>query len=210
MATLGLAVAAWLVALRQMAGMDMGVGTELGSFASFVGLWVVMMAAMMLPGAVPAVLRRARATGHVGVALAFAFAFVGSYLAIWTLVGLPVYALYRPHGTLVAGLVTIAAGIYELTPAKRRFRQCCRKRDRSGFWFGLDCVGSSIGLMLVLVAISPMSLPWMTAIAVVVVAQKFLAAKAAIDVPVGLVIIGLGTLIVLAPSSVPGLLPPLM
>jgi hypothetical protein len=35
--------------------------------------------------------------------------FVGSYLAVWTLVGLAVYPLYRPHGTAVAGALTIAA-----------------------------------------------------------------------------------------------------
>src|SRR5882757_7325912 len=55
--TLGLAAASWVVAVRQMSGMDMGVATRLGSFAFFAGLWVTMMAAMMLPGAVPAVVR---------------------------------------------------------------------------------------------------------------------------------------------------------
>jgi hypothetical protein len=48
-ATLGLAAASWVVAVRQMNGMDMGVATGLGSFAFFVALWVSMMAAMMLP-----------------------------------------------------------------------------------------------------------------------------------------------------------------
>jgi predicted metal-binding membrane protein len=61
-ATLGLAAASWVVAVRQMHGMDMGVATRLGSFAFFVALWVSMMAAMMLPGAAPAVLRRAHAS----------------------------------------------------------------------------------------------------------------------------------------------------
>jgi hypothetical protein len=50
-----LAVAAWVVALRQMSGMDMGPGIGLGSLSFFLALWVPMMAAMMLPGAVPAV-----------------------------------------------------------------------------------------------------------------------------------------------------------
>ncbi|TMC98271.1 MAG: DUF2182 domain-containing protein [Chloroflexi bacterium] len=54
-ATLGLAAAAWGIAAWQMRGMDMGVATRLGSFASFIAVWVVMMAAMMLPGAAPAV-----------------------------------------------------------------------------------------------------------------------------------------------------------
>lgn len=62
-ATLGLAAASWVVTVRQMKGMDMGVATRLGSFAFFVALWVTMMAAMMLRGAAPAVLRRAGASG---------------------------------------------------------------------------------------------------------------------------------------------------
>jgi predicted metal-binding membrane protein len=62
-ATPGLASASGVISVRQMNGMDMGVATRLGSFASFAGLWVAMMAAMMLPGAAPAVLGRAQAGG---------------------------------------------------------------------------------------------------------------------------------------------------
>src|SRR5262245_16673563 len=93
-ATLGLAAAAWVLAVRQMDGMDMGVATELGSLASFVVLWLSMMAAMMLPGAAPAVSRHAQAIRRVRAVPVF----VGSYLAVWTLVGVAVYGLYRPHG----------------------------------------------------------------------------------------------------------------
>lgn len=204
-ATLGVAAASWFIAVRLMNGMDMGVATGLGSFAFFVALWVLMMAAMMLPGAVPAVLRRAQASGRVRAVLLF----VGSYLAVWALVGVAVYTLYRPHGTLAAGAVAIAAGIYELTPLKQRFRQRCHESMRSGFEFGLYCVGSSIGLMLMLVALGIMSIPWMSVIAVIVFAQKLLPAKVAIDVPLALAIVGLGILIVIAPSSIPGLMPPM-
>ena len=204
-ATLGLAAASWAVAVRQMSGMDMGVATRLGSFAFFAALWVWMMAAMMLPGAVPAVVRRVRASGRVRAVPLF----VGSYLAVWALVGVAVYALYRPHGSLAAGLLVIAAGGYELTPLKRHFRRRCRENARSGFEFGLCCVGSSIGLMLLLVAVSVMSVTWMGVIAVLVLAQKLLPAKAALDVPLALAIAGLGVLIVVAPSSVPGLTPPM-
>jgi predicted metal-binding membrane protein len=63
--------------------------------------------------------------------------------------------------------------------------------------------------MLLLVALSVMSVTWMVVIAVVALAQKILPPKAAIDVPLGLAIVGLGILIVIAPSSVPGLLPPM-
>jgi predicted metal-binding membrane protein len=202
-ATLGLAAASWVVAVRQMSGMDMGVATRLGSFAFFVALWVSMMAAMMLPGAVPAVLRRAHASGRVRAVPVF----VGSYLAVWTLVGVAVYALYRPHGYLVAGAVAIAAGVYEFTPLKQHFRRRCRESVASGFDFGLCCVGSSIGLMLVLVALSVMSVTWMSVIAVPMLAQKLLPANAALDVPLALAIVGLGILIIIAPSLVPGLVP---
>jgi predicted metal-binding membrane protein len=204
-ATLGLAAASWVVAVRQMNGMDMGVATKLGSFTFFVALWVSMMAAMMLPGAAPAVLRRAHADGPVRAVPLF----VGSYLAVWTLVGVAVYALYRPHGSFAAGAVAIAAGLYEFTPLKQRFRRRCRERVRSGFEFGLYCIGSNIGLMLMLVALGVMSITWMSVIAVLMIAQKLLPGKAAIDVPVALAIVGLGVLILLAPSSIPGLTPPM-
>jgi predicted metal-binding membrane protein len=204
-ATLGLAAAFWIVAVRQMNGMDMGVATQLGSFASFVVLWVVMMAAMMLPGAAPAVMRRAHADGRVRTLPLF----LGSYLAVWTLVGVAVYALYRPHGSSAAGVIVIAAGVYELTRFKQECRRRCRESVRSGFEFGLYCVGSSIGLMLMLVGLGVMSVTWMSVIAVLVLVQKLLPPRAAIDVPLALAIIGLGILIVVAPSAVPGLMPPM-
>ena len=159
----------------------------------------------MLPGAAPAVLRRAHASGRLRAVPLF----LGSYLAVWTLVGVAVYALYRPHGSSVAGAIVIAAGVYEFTPLKQHFRRRCREGARSGFGFGLCCVGSSIGLMLMLVVLGVMSITWMCVIAVAAVAQKLLPAKAAIDVPLALAIIGLGVLIVTAPSSVPGLMPPM-
>ena len=204
-ATLALAALAWVVAVRQMHGMDMGVATQLGSFAFFVALWAAMMAAMMLPGLVPAVLRRGRSTGPVRSVVPF----VASYLVVWTLVGALVYALYHPHGTTTAGLVVIAAGLYELTRLKQHCRRCCRARTRSGFEFGLYCVGSSIGLMAMLVALGVMSVTWMLVIAALVFAQKWLPAKPAIDVPLALALVAFGILIITTPGSVPGLMPPM-
>jgi predicted metal-binding membrane protein len=119
-------------------------------------------------------------------------------------VGVAVYALYRPHGSFAAGAVAIAAGVYELTLLKQRFRRRCQEYVRSGFEYGLCCVGSSIGLMLLLVALSIMSITLMSVIAVLVLAQKLVPARASIDVPLALAIVGLGILIVIAPSSVPG------
>jgi predicted metal-binding membrane protein len=204
-ATLGLAAAAWVVTVRQMHGMDMGVATRLGSFAFFLALWAVMMAAMMLPGLVPAVLRRVHSSGLVRAVVPF----VASYLVVWTLVGALLYALYRPHGTWAAGLIVIAAGLYELTRLKQHCRRCCRARTRSGFEFGFYCVGSSIGLMVMLAALGVMSVPWMLVIAALVFVQKLLPARAAIDVPLALAIIALGIVIMAAPGAVPGLMPPM-
>jgi predicted metal-binding membrane protein len=118
-----------------------------------------------------------------------------------------VYALYRPHGTVAAGVVVIAAGAYDLTPVKRHFRLRCHENSRSGLVFGLDCVGSSAGLMAILFVLGVMSVLWMAVIAVVVVAQKLLPARAVLDVPLALAIVGLGIVVLVAPSSVPGLIP---
>jgi predicted metal-binding membrane protein len=202
--TLGLAAGCWVITVWQMNGMDMGTATQLGSFGFFIGAWVAMMAAMMLPGAAPAVLRRARDGGVQAVPL-----FVGSYLAVWALAGVAVYAVYRPHGTVAAGVVVIAAAVYEITPIKRHFRRRCREATGSGFRFGLCCAGSSLGLMAMLVALGVMSISWTAVIAVLVIAQKLLPARTAIDLPVALAIAGLGVLIVLAPSLIPGLSPPM-
>jgi predicted metal-binding membrane protein len=163
-----------------------------------------MMAAMMLPGAALAVARHA----HTGRVLAVPL-FAGSYLAVWALAGAAVYLLDRPHGTIAAGAVVIAAGVYELTPLKKHFRRRCRERTGSGIRFGLCCAGSSTGLMAMLVALGVMSIPWMAAVAVLVTAQKLLPPKAGLDLPLALAIAGLGILIIAAPSAVPGLMPPM-
>ena len=201
-ATVGVAALCWVVASEQMQGMNMGVATTLGSLSFFVAAWMSMMAAMMLPGALPAALRSARGSGRLGAAPLFA----ASYLAVWTLVGLVVYALYQPHSTGVAGVLTIAAGLYELTPIKQAFRRRCRA-NRSGIEFGLNCVGSSAGLMLLFLAVGAMSITWMCVVALLVLAQKLLPPRAAIDVPVAFAIVGLGVAITIAPSAVPGLMP---
>jgi predicted metal-binding membrane protein len=204
-ATLGLASASWVVAVRQMNGMDMGAATQLGSFASFIAFWVAMMAAMMLPGATPAVVRRTLDSGRLRTVPLF----VVGYLAVWTLFGVGVFVLYHPHGALVAGALTIAAGIYELTPLKQQFRRRCREGACSAFEFGLCCVGSSIGLMVMLLGLGVMSVTWMAIIAAIVLVQKVYGARAAVDVPLALGIIAFGALIIVGLSQLPGLTPPM-
>ena len=203
-ATLGLAAGCWVISVWQMAGMDMGVATRLGSFAFFAAVWVAMMAAMMLPGAAPAVARAARAGGVRTVPL-----FAGAYLVVWALAGAVVFVAYRPHGTAAAGLVTIAAGAYELTPLKRRFRRRCHQAGRSGLGFGLCCLGSSAGLMAMLVVLGLMSVGWMAVVAVLVTIQKLVPARPVLDAALAVAIIAFGVLIIVDPSLVPGLMPPM-
>jgi predicted metal-binding membrane protein len=202
--TLGVAATCWVITIPRMTGMDMGVATRLGSFAFFAAVWMAMMAAMMLPGAAPAVARAVRAGGVRAMPL-----FIGSYLAVWALAGAVVFAAYRPHGTVAAGVMTIAAGAYEFTPLKRHFRRRCHEMAGSGFGFGLCCLGSSAGPMAMLVVLGVMTVGWMAVIAVLVTAQKLLPLRAALDVPLALAIVAFGVLIIVDPSGIPGLSPPM-
>jgi len=188
-----------------MSGMDMGAATDVGSFAFFTGVWVPMMAAMMLPAAVPAAWTFIRAKRRPLAAPLF----VGSYLAVWALFGIVVYSLYQEHNYRAAGALTIAAGFYELTPMKRRCRRRCRQSVRSGFEFGLYCVGSSIGLMAILLALGVMSVTWMAVVAGIVFAQKLLPPRPFGDGLFALAIVGLGILVAVTPTSVPGLVVPM-
>jgi predicted metal-binding membrane protein len=63
--------------------------------------------------------------------------------------------------------------------------------------------------MAMLVAVGVMSVTWMSVVAILALAQKLIPLRAAVDVPLAFAIVGLGVWIVLAPSSVPGLVPPM-
>jgi predicted metal-binding membrane protein len=169
----------------QMPGMH---GTATGAMTMALPLFILMMAAMMLPSAIPAIALRARDGAGVLAAPLFA----GSYLGVWALAGLAMWLLYQPPGAATSGALLIGAGVYELTPMKRECRRRCRERVRSGARFGALCFGSSIGLMLVLVAVNMMSVGLMVAIAAIVLAQKLLAPRPALDLPLALAILTLG------------------
>ena len=87
---LGGALVAWIVTLERMRGMDAGPGTDLGGLGWFLGLWVTMMAAMMLPSAAPMALF----FGHVSSAGRTAI-FLAGYLVAWTVYGLVAFGLYQ-------------------------------------------------------------------------------------------------------------------
>jgi predicted metal-binding membrane protein len=147
-----------------------------GSFPSFLASWAVMTATM-LPTAVPAAARYAQ--GRVAAGLSFAL----SYLAVWGFAGIAVFVLCGPHGALAPGATTTASGLD----------------------VGFDCVGSCLGLMLAAMALGVTSVAGMSVVALLVGAQKLLPVKATVDVPLALAIVGLGLLIVIAPTSVPAL-----
>ncbi|HEV7750043.1 MAG TPA: DUF2182 domain-containing protein [Baekduia sp.] len=127
-----------------------------------------MMAAMMLPGALPAILRSARGD-HAALA---APRFAVSYLVVWFAAGLAIFAVYKPPAPAVAAVVVAAAVLYELTPLARACRRRCRAERRSGLRFGGWCVGSSLGLMAAFVALDPMSRPLMCAAGAIALMQK--------------------------------------
>jgi predicted metal-binding membrane protein len=141
-ALLGGALLAWIVTYQRMRGMDAGPGTDLGGLGWYLGIWVTMMAAMMLPSVAPMVLvfsrvSRARSRGYSEVVPTWVF--VAGYLIAWTAYGLVAYGLYRaakdaaPHvlgwnraGRYVAGGALLFAGLYELTPLKNLCLHHCR------------------------------------------------------------------------------------
>jgi predicted metal-binding membrane protein len=204
---LGSAAIAWAVTVERMSGMDAGPGTDLGGLDWYLGVWVTMTVAMMLPSALHA---------------ARGLTFVGGYLAAWTAFGLAAYGLFRlvtsfdtdwlawdRGGPYVAGGAIVAAGIYELTPLKQHCLHRCRKpAARGGLAHGVDCVGCCLGLMAALFALGVMSLFWMAVVAGVIFAEKVLPHGLRLSRGVALALVVLGLWVAGSPSSVPGLREP--
>jgi predicted metal-binding membrane protein len=221
---------AWIVTVQRMRGMDAGPGTALGPLGWYLGIWVTMMAAMMLPSTAPAVLMFARARRGVQV-----WAFVFGYLVAWTVYGLAAYAVYRGiraaapsflawdgDGPWVAGGALAAAGLYQLTPFKTACLRHCRSPlhfllgGRPGtlgaVWMGIEhgavCVGCCLGLMLALFALGVMSLFWMAVVAAVILVEKVLPGGEAFARVFAVGLIALGIWVAVSPTSVPGLTQP--
>jgi predicted metal-binding membrane protein len=176
-------------AMADMAGMDMG----LGPIESFALTWIVMMAAMMLPSALPVVLEFARtAEGRRGWQVATGVLAV-TYLGVWLMFGVVCYAIYTalrmpwPNQAVVVGLTLTLAGVYSLSPIKRssqaRCRELCalhgplpfnliRSATVAGLRYGLSCLGCSAGLMVAMVLIGMSSLLWAVILGIVVLIYK--------------------------------------
>jgi predicted metal-binding membrane protein len=142
MVVLAGALVAWVVTVERMRGMDAGPGTDLGGLGWYLGIWVTMMAAMMLPSALPMVLLFSRVSAERDrqrQASVSTWVFVSAYLAVWTVYGVGAYALARGiraagagflgwdrAGPYVVGAAVALAGLYELTPLKTICLRHCR------------------------------------------------------------------------------------
>ena len=190
------AALAWILTIGQSvspAATDMGAAMGLGSLQSFATTWLVMMAAMMLPTALPLVYEFAHnAEGRRGWQVATAALGV-AYLSVWLVFGLACYAVYRllnmpwPDQRLIGGLALVLAALYAITPLKRaseaRCRELCALHDPlpfnllrsalvAGVRYGLSCLGCTAGLMIAAVLIGMTSLGWMLIISGLVLVYK--------------------------------------
>ena len=220
----GVVVLAWAVTVERMQGMNAGPGTDLGGLGWYFGIWLTMTAAMMLPSEAPAALLVARLRRGLPALL-----FLVGYLMVWTAYGLAAYGLFRlvssfdigwlvwdMGGPYVTGGVIVGAGIYELTPLKKRLLRRCRSPHdyaehsavRVGVANGLHCFGCCFGLMAVLFALGVMSVFWMAVVAGVVFAEKVLPCGLRLTRAVAPALVALGIWVAVAPSSVPGLILP--
>jgi predicted metal-binding membrane protein len=229
-----LAALAWWSTADTMAGMDTGPGADLGTLGWFVGVWVVMMAAMMLPSVSPTVALYARMTRRRGVGRPLLFS--TGYLVVWGLAGVVAYGVYVSGRTLfgsdlrwnaggrwLAGAALLLAALYELTPLKDVCLQRCRTpvgfllgawRDgrrgalamgtRNAAW----CVGCCWALTGALFALGVMSVSWMAFVAALITLEKTLPWRRVATWGTAAVLVVLAVMLLAAPHSVPAFVVP--
>jgi predicted metal-binding membrane protein len=226
-----LAVLAWWFTVDRMRGMDAGPGTELGTLAWFLGIWLVMMAAMMFPSVAPTVALYSTMTKKRNPVAPLVF--VCGYLLTWSAAGLLAFALselgrrifadalsWDRAGRWVAGGVLVVAAVYELTPLKTICLRHCRSplgfllgswRDglpgalQMGAQHGAWCVGCCWALMASLFALGVMSIAWMAFVAALIAAEKTLPWGRLVTYGTAAILLTLGILIVVVPDAIPGL-----
>jgi predicted metal-binding membrane protein len=231
-ALFALAAIAWWSTADRMDGMDAGPGTDLGGLGWFLGVWIVMMAAMMFPSVAPTVALYARMTKAKQSLAPFVFA--SGYLVTWAVAGLIAYGLFTlgqqvfdvswdGAGQWLAGATLLVAAAYELTPAKNVCLTKCRSplgflmsRWRDGLLGALDmgarhgawCVGCCWALMAALFALGVMSLAWMAFVAALIALEKTLPFGRAVTWGTAAILAVLGVLLIAAPDAIPGLTDP--
>ena len=226
-----LAAVGWWWTAREMQGMDGGPWTELGTAAWFLGVWVVMMAAMMFPSVAPtvALYSKLRQTRALGAPLLF----TAGYLLVWSAVGLVAYTLARigaqlfgdvlawdRAGRWVAGATLLVAAVYELTPLKNVCLGKCRSplgfllgswkdglsgATQMGARHGAWCVGCCWALMASLLALGLMSIVWMALVAGLIAFEKLIPPRRAATYGTAAALLVIGLLMLFAPDVIPGL-----
>jgi predicted metal-binding membrane protein len=225
-----LAAVAWWFTVDRMRGMDDGPGTDLGTLGWFVGVWVVMMAAMMFPSVAPTVALYSRMTRSREPLAPLVFA--GGYLLTWTGAGLLAFAVsavgggvlgdslaWTGGGKWLAGGVLVVAALYEVTPLKDVCLAKCRSPLGSllGSWrggvsgalqmgarHGAWCVGCCWALMAALFALGVMSIAWMAFAAALIAVEKTLPWERTAVWGTAAILLLLAVLLVAAPDAIPG------
>lgn len=233
-ALFALAGAGWWWTVDQMRGMDEGPWTGLGTLGWFLGVWVVMMVAMMFPSVAPTIALYSRMTRERSPLSPLLFA--GGYLVTWAGAGLVAFALagilgrvpgdllaWDRAGRWIAGGTLVVAAVYELTPLKDVCLGKCRSplgfllgswRDgrrgalRMGAKNGAWCVGCCWALMASLFALGVMSVVWMAFVAGLIAVEKTLPWRRVATYGTAAVLLVLGLLLVVAPDAIPALTVP--
>jgi predicted metal-binding membrane protein len=204
-----------------MAWMRMPGQTWPGAAASFLGMWVVMMVAMMLPSLVPMLGRYRRAVGRTGeTRFGRLTALVGAgYFLVWTVFGMAAFPLGVALGAIemqrpalaravpiAVGGVVVMAGALQLTAWKARHLACCREAPgrcralpadaatawRHGLRLGLHCCHCCAGLMAILLVIGVMDLRAMALVASAITLERLAPAGERVARAVGAVVVGAG------------------
>jgi predicted metal-binding membrane protein len=233
-ALFAVAAVCWWWTGDRMRGMDNGPWTDLGSFTWFVGVWVVMMAAMMFPSVAPTVALYSRMTRQRSPLSPLVF--TAGYLVTWAAAGVAAFGLGaalssasgdlftwdRAGRWLAGGTLVVAAG-YELTPLKDVCLGKCRSplgsllgswRDglsgalRMGVKNGAWCVGCCWALMASLFALGVMSLVWMAVVAGLIAFEKTVPWRRVASLGTAGLLLALGVLMLTTPGAIPGLTTP--
>ena len=209
-----------------MTGMSMSTESTMGA-AGFLLAWLAMMIAMMLPAMTPVVKLYALASGQRRVApLAY---FVGGYLALWLLLGVPAYFAWRALNmpmadgadwvARLAGGSFVAAGVWQLTPLKDLCLRNCRSpmsfflryggrierplgASRMGATHGLFCVGCCWAMFVVLVTVGTMNIGWMLILTALIVTEKMFRHGERVATLAGFAFLILGVVLLMSPNSI--------
>ena len=231
----GVGAACWVVTIVWAVQMDMGLwgmpGTMGMSFGSFLVMWTLMMAAMMLSSMAPLALLYGRTiTTHRGPRLT---AFGIGYVVAWGATGSVAFVVADLFGDVAADRPTVArwvavacfaaAGAYQLTPLKMRCLEHCRSplahlmryvgfrgplRDvRTGAHHGLFCLGCCWALMVLMVAFGVMNVAAMVGLALVIAVEKHWRHGERFAQTVGVVAVVWALVIIVEPGAAPGLNP---